>query len=921
MVTRTRELAKSLLRPGRFVGLAGAQYAAEMADLDVWSLTEARRVLVPTRSLLLCNILQNLAGAAAQNAGLEEDQGDLRWLATVDDAFASGFLTRCADEHGRTFEVLPEQLALAMAIARGPCTALRVEVKKKNWFSPPSAPCATFSLLSSAPGSGKTAVVVLAALHTLGAGWDTCASSFEQWKKSPPNMDPAAPVHPTAGRLNSGDSSRVARAALIVVTRSTEAQWRGAFEKTLSLVAGPGAPQLVSTDPFKEMKENPDRAIVSVMLPSQLKAYFNTHWGTGCAFLAMDEIATHAAELPTGRNFGDKPFPSVYRMVGMSATFMNLLIDKPWPKNRDQRTFAGLGGGNLLKALFMSRPWERKLEEEELENTWKRVCIAMAAPAVQLSLSVSLAERCIPAVSMRNIRVTAARLLPLLQIITGRITDGFRTADLRILRDEPDVKSSISMILSVLAWRSGVLEQHAAVQLVRQLYPDQDVSIDLDTHHPTIRSCLFAIVKEIAMKWQRGDANRACAFVLALFHVARGRRDGVITQRGGLWDGSESFFLGSESFFLAADTELTEPETTTRCTPVPCSHCGVPGRLVRMHACGCCTAIICATCVTGLEGAGCNLCAPTGVVEDVHAAEAASTLGLVGAVAWALDDAITKHGARRLVVFAHDPTIPTYLAAAGRAAKLNLKVVTGKDGMKTFKKAALSQGETLVLYVADNTMYHEMITGVNLGNANAVIALNRLYDEQQAFSRALRMLPPEADIPAVLPVYRLLHKHERPGVLGVWDPPASGGQASPTAEGEDLTFAGQALSACQLPDEQMMESDTPFGLPKKVAVCIKPAAARSRLMEYELRAEVDSIAGAYQPSAVFELLFKVNLRDPFVPADAAGLRVWNEGGRVRACWVQATKAPSVVHPDVATDRIRIVVEAANGQRFETCAVL
>lgn len=32
------------------------------------------------------------------------------------------------------------------------------------------------------------------------------------------------------------------------------------------------------------------------------------------------QIATHAAELPTGKDFGAKKHPSVFRMIGMSAT-------------------------------------------------------------------------------------------------------------------------------------------------------------------------------------------------------------------------------------------------------------------------------------------------------------------------------------------------------------------------------------------------------------------------------------------------------------------------------------------------------------------------------------------------------------------------------------------------------------------------
>jgi hypothetical protein len=67
------------------------------APTQVWSLTEARSVAVPVRSVLLCNILENLAGVPARHAYLEEDQGDLAALSSAD---TSGFLTRAADDQG-----------------------------------------------------------------------------------------------------------------------------------------------------------------------------------------------------------------------------------------------------------------------------------------------------------------------------------------------------------------------------------------------------------------------------------------------------------------------------------------------------------------------------------------------------------------------------------------------------------------------------------------------------------------------------------------------------------------------------------------------------------------------------------------------------------------------------------------------------
>lgn len=110
----------------------------------------------------------------------------------------------------------------------------------------------------------------------------------------------------------------------------------------------------------------------------------------------MDEISTHAAALPTGRAPGEKLIPSVYRMVGMSATLMRLFkTDAPsssrymgseegeedddasefgnttaprlWRpgRNGNVNDFTRLGGGNLLKCLFLPDPQKRAVPHGE----------------------------------------------------------------------------------------------------------------------------------------------------------------------------------------------------------------------------------------------------------------------------------------------------------------------------------------------------------------------------------------------------------------------------------------------------------------------------------------------------------------------------------------------------------------------------
>lgn len=122
-------------------------------------------------------------------------------------------------------------------------------------------------------------------------------------------------------------STAVSRTILIVSTPATFDQWCVSAERTLKAVAPMNFAQFhaCSGDSrawrlFKEMAATPDVPRVAVLTATGLTQYFAKYYHVGCAVLVVDEISTHARSLPTGTNFGGKPFPSVYRMIGLSAT-------------------------------------------------------------------------------------------------------------------------------------------------------------------------------------------------------------------------------------------------------------------------------------------------------------------------------------------------------------------------------------------------------------------------------------------------------------------------------------------------------------------------------------------------------------------------------------------------------------------------
>jgi hypothetical protein len=68
-----RRAAASLIQASssQFVPLPGAALAADRADVQPWEFTEAHELVLPARSVMLANVLTNLAGPAARHSGLE----------------------------------------------------------------------------------------------------------------------------------------------------------------------------------------------------------------------------------------------------------------------------------------------------------------------------------------------------------------------------------------------------------------------------------------------------------------------------------------------------------------------------------------------------------------------------------------------------------------------------------------------------------------------------------------------------------------------------------------------------------------------------------------------------------------------------------------------------------------------------------
>ena len=396
-------------------GGAGSSSAPE-APLDVWALSTRALSVTLDASLLLRQ--GELLPLSARRAELEEDGGDLQALGAALPRVLPQLVTELADGRGGRFHPLPEQVALAAALAAGCASRLRGE-----GYGPhiPRARDPRFAMLVSPPGSGKSAVALMAALHSLGPGWEAASAEFEAWRARPLNGDPLAPgpappgrsahqrasgadrlAHERWGRRPvQAESARLARVALIAAPEPARSQWRAFVQASVALQPPGVRPRVLlgGAALFLHLAERPADPALAVVSPATLREYFDTRWSTGLCFLCLDEVGACPWEAPRGGAWGAKPIPSVRTVLALSAGAARLLhpTQGVWTLRR----------GNLLRGLLLgaraNNGREGPLPQDR--DSWRRVALATLAPGLQLRLGAVAAEAGPAALRLSTIRL------------------------------------------------------------------------------------------------------------------------------------------------------------------------------------------------------------------------------------------------------------------------------------------------------------------------------------------------------------------------------------------------------------------------------------------------------------------------------------------------------------------------------------
>lgn len=660
-----------------------------------------------------------------------------------------------------------------------------------------------------------------------------------------------------------GDSTVLARAAVIVVTPSTEEQWWRAVSSTVRLLPEAARPMLFKSLNMDVLRADVEQAKVFVCNAEQFGRYWAKGHDVGVAFVAMDEIAHHARALPKGRYYGHEPTPCVWRMVGLSASVSRLITHCDSTDSDGTNAFSRMHGGNMLKGLIFRDPHNSMLPlGEEAVATWRRVALAMACPAMQLRLSERVAEMGPRAVRLINMRVSAMTMgralweSPYQTLKTPTVFE--RLVDLQRAKARlyPDVVYNI---------RSRTEDYYVGPLEYRdRLLKLGDLRCGDCGRRDVFRTCNGC----------GGILCRACPAHVDIGRYMGDPRPATPARRYG------RFLCGPPHM-----DQLSMDDAAVRAA-------SVEGRLKLFHAA--------AWAMKRVSDAGARrlLVVITGCDTTSHV----DRYPRAAWWPWWSDTSFLTEWASLLKDAALTAGMPRPCFHTLHSSGFNSEQPAG--------------GAMSVLLLEDRDSTKEQITGINLGAADAVIMLGRPSDEQQVVGRAIRMSSRTRD---ELLVVRLLHPCEADGAANLApDLFPSGAAAAPPPLG-DPGFPRALLAACE---SKEADDDEMWGgysrLPRALRVEARSDAGRvAHFGNLNFDSSVVAVHGqaAAHPNAA-ELWFdepKAGLAYA-VPERARALRLSVSacGTGVEAEWLQADRARARLHKDVVANVLAVTVVTADG---------
>lgn len=768
MAAAIRDLAGRLLRAlgvpldadGTTFFPVPAQYAKALATERVWGMRGLRRVETPTLNVLMTNIADTQEIPESAGMQVECTYTHLLHLARTTASDLDGIALDGRSEDGATFSLLPEQVALTLALARGACPSVfrftsdvapPSNAKKRPRVDPwlrtagpgrPEDP--SFAWVLSSMGSGKTTMVMHAACFHIEGGWEACRDSFASWNGRPTNGIEGCPCPGTAEKL--------ARVVLVVVPRHLVTQWERAIRrlKPALVILTPKSPTEVAQVLKERADEKPDEPAlmlcdadhIIVLTHNRTEASRNEYppCDVGVAALIMDEFDAWAGRMrgcKPSLSADPAPFISAFRAFAMTATPSGALRG---------HLVNAIANTHHLKRLLYEDPCVWKLElknnssktRDRVRGTWVRFIAFNPAAELQVACGEAAVRRMPATVDLEVVRVphdvyAAAFIHP--------------TQSMYMLADQRNI------ILS---------RMQSSHDQAKRTSPPSCVALcgAAFVNHICTRATslveLVRVAKHVAYTYLiRHNRDPRQTSEYAKFPATVERLCEECTDTALLNAIPSDIFCSGdvEAFHTGIAEHILQCGARARCASCRASLAGVPPHAVFVNRC--CSSLMCEACVNAHKGAlddrscaGCCVLAAGGLpasLADIRDETLVHTLHAVLA-------RLLADGHRKLCIFAAAPYFSGARDVQEAAKCLDVDIfmmkekshscttdTTGDPDIQNIVDAARDATSPAACFFRDDKFMNANLAGMNMGFCDAIVVIGYLQNEQQAFSRALRM--------------------------------------------------------------------------------------------------------------------------------------------------------------------------------------
>jgi hypothetical protein len=973
--------------------LPNDEYADQHAELDVWAMTSAFEITVPAKSIVLTNVLNNLAGTRARDPYLLEDRGDVADVAENCDG-VDELVTELAGADGSLFDALPEQASLALAIVRQSKSRLMSDSKRMpavasrkrkqpdedgfKYIPPRPYAAPQLALLCSAPGSGKTAVAIMAGLHAIGPGWDRWKTTFDQWRDQPWNADPLAArlrkykdgkmISKLEERPFAGSSTKLARLAIFGTTQTTHGQWLAAVTNTVDRMSN-DKPQIIEgrdalSDHYKKTHLHALGTVAVVVVEDMLNLYELRHQtDIGVPFFAIDEWAHHSYGWG-GRRHKEEKFLSVGCILAMSASL-----------NAGLKNLRTSQSNNVLKRLMFPQKAlysfnNKDSDHKDMIDLWRRVAVATVAPALQLHLSESaLLVRKEIGSAPPSARIVNVRML--ISMFSLLIAPRYRKFSHKPL----ELRAAVTE--AAYSWS---LESRNGLSRLGGQFPDAELS-STPAALPERRGgiptegCLSAMATTAACyayfthvgRLYRGDAAGSALYLTEAHRFAAMGE----TYLSALEAEEAQHPMGSAQIYQASasaasanayrnnfDVELTQMsariyngfvqldaahpdkeylatmtqaamlqnvknvfnQLTVHISTVKsaikgtrCGECDARLKDVRsVRVCCGCSRFLCAKC-THANLDACNGNPPLSTERFRAKMCSGTSLTEPEALQWAFSEC-RPTSAHKVLVMGTENVWSRVQEAKGAMKAMDLQTwKSSEEAGMTFLNSEHGQNEEL--------------TGLDLAAAQAIIAIGRPWDEQQAYSRALRLNSKSEK----LLIIRLLNFKEESKGLEMYEESRLPGQPSENPEAQwqpqpAPDFIRNVLTSSLRLDDWMLDgaegSDdgdgSLFKAPENVRIDLVLASAAKRISEYVLPVgKCVSVSGDPASGHMRLELTVAPWHESLLPMDSDAEKLdcdvvlelaLGQDGCLTATWLSPDRTPPRSRADLRVEGLRLVVK-------------